>query len=382
MALALVSPAAEARRVWPLSEEGFKTARPTLGPAGRASESIAVWDEGDGQRVVSRVVDAEGRPVSAERELAAAVNGELVGGPVAAGTRAGYLVAWGRGLGAIDVAVLDRGGNPVGPVTTLPADARSLRMVYQPRSREYLVLWLDIDASGTDSTEAVFARRLNRRGELLGPAVMVSPRYPNIRSYAVEARRNRRGYLVAWNRDGSTDVAVEARALTGRGGPAGPVRAIAPGNARATVALAWSGRARTFVLATHDHRDDIQLYRVDPGGARRGRAHRVRPGPTVEQSPFVVVIAYERSSDTMLVVWQEGDEYGREPFHTADLQARRLEASSLETRGTPPVPWKRQSTFYDECCPALVAFRSGGYLVAWAGERGDGTGARIFAQGL
>lgn len=378
--LVLISPAAEARRVWPLSEEGFRTARPTLGPAGRAHEAIAAWDEGDGERVVSRVLGAGGRPLSAQRELAAAVDGESVGGPAAAGRRAGYLVAWGRGLGRIEAVVLDRGGEPAGPVRTIAENNRGyLRVVYQPRTHEYLVLWLEIEGSGLDSTEALFARRLDRRGEPLGPAVMVSPHYSNIRSYAVAARRDDTRYLVAWHRDdpAGADVGIEARALTDSGQPAGPVRAVAPGYGQASVALAWSGRDRRFLLATHDSR--VKLYRLKPGGTRQGRTHTVKPGPTVEQSPFVVGLAYERSSGTLLVVWEESDDLRRDPVA---FQARRVEAAGLETRGTPRVPWRSSSTFYDLCCSTVAAFRGRGYLVAWAGERGDGTGSRIFAQGL
>ena len=375
--LALFTPAADAQRVWPLSEEGYKTDSAALGSAGRAHESIAAWDEGQGERVVSRVVGPDGRPLSVERELAAAGEDERVGGPAAAGRRAGYLVAWGRSPGVIEAAAIERNGEPVGAVRTIAEDALSLRVVYQPRKREYLVVWLERDGESLDATEALFARRLDRSGEPLGPAVTVSPRHANVMSYAVAARPNRRGYLVAWNRSGPEGVAVEARALSGRAEPASPVRVIAPGYNQASVALAWSGRERTFVLATHDYR--VKLYRVDPDGTRRGRSHTVKPGPTVEQSPFVVVLAYERRSDTLLVVWQESDDLRRDP---GVLQARRVEAATFETRTTPRVPWRSSSTFYDLCCSAVVAFRGRGYLVAWAGERGDGTGSKIFAQGI
>ena len=260
--------------MWPLSEEGYKTASPALGRAGRAHEAIAAWDDGQGGRVVSRVVGADGRPLSPARELAAAGDGEQVLESAAAGTRRGYLVAWRRSPRAIEAAVLDRSGRQVGPVRTIAEDDRppqGPRVVYQPRTREYLVVWVDVDGSVLDPSEALFARRLDRRGEPLGPAVMVSPRYPNVMSYAVAARRDRRGYLVAWNRSDPEDVAVEARALSGRGVPVGPVRAIAPGYNQASVALAWSGRERRFVLATHDYR--VKLYRVDPGGASRTCAY-------------------------------------------------------------------------------------------------------------
>jgi hypothetical protein len=380
--LAVIIPAAEARRVWPLSEEGYRTASPALAAAGRADEAIAAWSEDEGSRVVARVLTTSGRPLSPERELAAAVDGESVGGAAAAGTRAGYLVAWGRGLGAIDVAALDRGGERVGPVRTIAEDNRFyLRVVYQPRTREYLVLWLEREGESLDATEALFARRLDRRGEPLAPAVMVSPRYSNIRSYAVEARRDRRGYLVAWHRDPPPGMGgIETQVLRSDGLPTGPVRAIGPGYGQASVELTWNGRQRTFVLATYDYR--VKLYRVNPDGSRRGRAHIVRPGPTVEEVPKAVVLAYERRSDTLLVIWVEGDEYGRPPFDTTDLQARRLDAARLKTLDSWQVPCCQPSTYPDVCCPAVVAFRGGGNLVAWAGERGDGTGSRIFAQGL
>jgi len=381
--LAFMSPMAEARRVWPLSEEGSRTGCPALGVGGRTHEAIAAWSEDEGSRVVARVLATSGRPLSPERELAAAVDGEGVGAAAAAGRRAGYLVAWARGLGAVDVAALDRGGERVGPVRTIAEDSRSyLRVVYQPRAREYLVVWMNDIGSGDHPSEAVFARRLDRSGEPLGPAVMVSPRHTDIASYAVAPRRDGRGYLVAWNRFGPDYVAVEARALTGRAVPAGPVQQTARVNARASVALAWNGREGTFMLATHNSRYDVKLYRVNPDGSRRGRVHTVKPGPTVEQEPGYIGLAYERRSDTLLVVWREADPDGWPPFTSSDLQARRLAAADLETRGSPPIPSRTPSTYPDEGCPAVVAFRGGGYLVAWAGERGVGSGSRIFAQAL
>lgn len=379
--LAFISPMAEARRMWPLSEKGQTPGFPSLGQAGRAQEAIAAWDEESGRRVVARVVGADGRPLSPERELAAAVDGESVGGAAATGTRAGYLVAWARGLGAIDVAALDRGGERVGPVRTIAEDNRFyLRVVYQPRTREYLVLWLEREGESLDATEALFARRLDRGGEPRGPAVLVSPRYSNIRSYTVEERRDGDGYLVAWHRDPPPGAGgIETQVLGSDGLPTGPVRAIGPGYGQASVELTWSGRERRFVLATYDYR--VKLYRVNPDGSRRGRAHIVRPGPTVEEVPKAVVLAYERRSDTLLVVWVEGDDYGRPPFDTTRLQARRLDAARLKTLGSPRVPW-RSSAFSDLRSAAVAALRGSGYLVAWAGEGSDGMGPRIFAQGV
>ena len=158
-----------------------------------------------------------------------------------------------------------RGGEQVGAVRTIVSDDQQLRpprVVYQPRAREYLVVWVDVDGESLDRTDTLFARRLDRSGEPLGPAVMVTPRHTDIASYAVAARPNRRGYLVAWNRTDPEGVGVETRALNGRAQPTGPVRAIASVLAKASVRLVWSGRERRFVFCRHLRRGLVQGPRL------------------------------------------------------------------------------------------------------------------------
>jgi hypothetical protein len=307
--------------------------------ATRARRYLAVWQrtgESHSQELFARVVTGSGVGVGAERQVT------FAGGPRMSGALAGD-----------------------------PA------LAYNPRSRQFLVVWRDRSATNFDV--AIYAQRLTIDGTPVGGPVMV-PRgpWPSLGQPAVAADPVTGNYLVAWTGGRSTayeNQRVFAQRLTfdagllGRGTQVSPRREIAflsPGG------VAFDPRRRSFVVVWRGlpvpgapaFAKSIELRRVQSRSDRMSRPVRIfrrtrEPEGGVSQPPVEPAIAVNARADRYFVVWG----------YASELWARLVRGHGPHGDGRPhQLSTTRAHNDLLTAAGPAVAFdrRHSDYLVVWS----------------
>jgi hypothetical protein len=258
-----------------------------------------------------------------------------------------------------------RAGNPIGSEFLIYDDtnvSESLPSIaYNGQSNEYLVVW-DVESSGTHE---VWGRRVSGTGALLGSAFRISPAGQGAKpDVAYSSAANE--YLVVWE----ANPHVYGQRITASGAHQGGAFIIGYGTSGTSVsdqpAVAYGSTADRYLIAWRygiDSTGDTGIWArsIQSDGSADGGTLLIRDlsNTLLPEQPD---LAYNRSRNEFLVVWQQTSGLG-----DRDIHGRRVAMTAPPSM--PATSFGIITSTGDETVAAVTAVpipRSAGqYLVTW-----------------
>lgn len=340
-----------AEAYWPLASpqelptQNTSTTRHQMAFNPRAEAYLALWEQTD----VDSAAQTGSQHLYAQR---IADDGSAIGTPIRVVPETAYqtspslalnsqsgeaMVAWGSSNGAdtgVFVRLLNGFGAPVGaPIRVGEAKGYDPRVVYNARSREYLVLWSDTRSSVTHCPlppHSLYAQRIGMDGRLLGKNFPIVPTYTGHWSYSVVHNAIDDQYMVVWATSSAPLIAMQRLDATGarlgevitvetESWPGRPLRPL----------VAHHGERNEFLVAWSDFRhgdEDVYAQRFDRAGTAIGQAFPIAVSPDEEWPERLI---HDPSSGAYLAVWRRGFQIptgGGESFGSSSLEARFVSA--------------------------------------------------------
>jgi len=270
---------------------------------------------------------------------------------------------------------------PVGApvvISSLPEDQREPAIAYNEQRQEYLVVWWN-DRPGFDD---IYAQRVDKDGQPVGPWFSVSAgqgaerRRPDV---AWNSRRNE--YLVVWyHNDG-----IHARRVAAVGGVLGSEVTVDQGTQELSnyPRVAYAYTSDKYVVVWQSWTTDGQVIQSSSVAARTLTTGGNLEGPmflvsqdTIGNARFGPRVAYNRSRNEHLVVWQQWDMF----TGNSRIFARRLLGSGgLMFPESILISAAQGNHISPDVAAMPTSPDAGFYLVTWE----DRTGAsQILAQRL
>jgi len=277
------------------------------------------------------------------------------------------------------------GGNVVGsPVNISQQTNTNIRpgqpsVAYNSVREEYLVVWYN-DRPGNDDIQA---RRIPRSGVPVEGPFWISSGPGAERSHPDVAYNSRRNeYLVVWEHNAGSGPEIHAVPVPATGGVDSTkevVIATTFTSAPYRPAVAYAYTSDKYLVVWYEEGagfSNILGQVLNSDGTLSGSNFVISqdPGGSERYNPDV---AYNRSRNEYLVVWQQKDP----TYGDYDIYARRVQGN-----GTPmyPAATTIRYTSKDQILPVVAAIPSqstgGQYLVAWEDHQSCGTVACIEAQ--
>ena len=204
------------------------------------------------------------------------------------------------------------GAQPVGGpvvISSLPEDQHEPAIAYNEQRQEYLVVWWN-DRPGNDD---VYAQRVDKEGQPIGPWFSVSAgqgaerRRPDV---AWNSQRNE--YLVVWYHSGQ----IHARRVPALGGVAGSEITVDQGTQELSdyPRVAYASTSNKYAVVWQSWTTDGIVILTSSVAARTLTTDGSLEGPmvfvsldAVGHARFGPRVAYNRSRNEHLVVWQQFD---------------------------------------------------------------------------
>jgi hypothetical protein len=239
-------------------------------------------------------------------------------------------------------------------------------VAYNTRDREYLVVWWN-DRPGLDD---VYGQRISADGALLSRwfAVFENPgpemRYPDV-TYNI----NRNEYLVVWEQDDGSRTNIHGRVLAADGKLRGNELTFGTGAAlrnRSRPAVAYASTSDRYLVVWQSQVQggvsrDIESQALLSSGLPAAGSILLAEG-TWQASHELPDVAYNRSRNEYLVVWQREDRTASD----YDIYGRRVTGQGAAMGAAPQIV---SADADDQTAPAVAAIptapNKGQYLVVW-----------------
>jgi hypothetical protein len=276
-------------------------------------------------------------------------------------------------------------GGPVGSGFLINAETDDQvfpAIAYNPERQEYLVVWNHDRPHPQD--DDIYAQRVAWNGRLVGPRFAVTGPGAQCRYPDVVYNPTQKQYLVVWEEYDGTRFRIQGQRLTDTGQLVTPRIPISDPDSQGCYrpAVAYALVADRYLVVWNTSQttgDGIEGQALSTTGALLGSNLVIAAGTEQLGYHYNPDVAYNRSRDEYLVVWQ------RESVspYAAAIYGRRVEGSGTPM-GTGGFPIYGQSDF--DALPAVAAIptelNQGRYLVVWE-HRASFTGnGRIYAQRL
>ena len=263
-------------------------------------------------------------------------------------------------------------GRPVGRTISIHTDTTDnanqvhSAVAYNSRDREYLVVWWN-DRPGLDD---IYGQRVAVGGALIGQwfAVFEKPgpemRYPDV---AYNVSRNE--YLVVWEQDDASRTNIHARTLSADGRLLGNELTLGTGAAlrnRTRPAVAYASTSDRYLVVWQSHvlggvAHDVESQALLSSGKPAGDSLVLAEG-TWQASHELPRVAYNRSRNEHLVVWQRDDRTANE----YDIFGQFVTGQGVKIGA---FPWVISADIGDQTSPDVAAIPTapdqGQYLVVW-----------------
>ncbi|MEX1311749.1 MAG: prealbumin-like fold domain-containing protein, partial [Candidatus Sulfomarinibacteraceae bacterium] len=292
-----------------------------------------------------------------------------------------YLVVWEHEYSATDHDIygwrLAADGGLVGPahVSTLSASELNPRVVHNPVTDEYLVVWQSWQGSHHD----VNARRMAADGTLLGAEVIIADGIFNQAAPAVAVDAATGTYLIVWEEEttpGNYDVLGRLMAADGSL-PGGVIAVSTWSNDQLRPDVAFNPAAGSFLVVWEDHHwgtgADPDIYGqlvAGNGGLLGGNIAISWDSPNDRLNPAVT---YLSATQEFLVVWEY--EYS---VSDHDVYRRRVAGDGQLVEDEKAV----SALGHNEARPQLAASGGLSFLTVWEDDRDNATSGIDIYGGL
>ena len=275
-------------------------------------------------------------------------------------------------LHAEELEVGSSAAQPVGGpvvISSLPEDQREPAVAYNEQRQEYLVVWWN-DRPGNDD---IYAQRVGQEGQPVGPWFSISAgqgverRRPDV---AWNSRRNE--YLVVWYHNDW----IHARRVPAVGGVLGSEITVDQGTQELSnyPRVAYAYTSDKYVVVWQSWTTDGQVILTSSVAARTLTTDGNLEGPvflvsqdTVGNARFGPRVAYNRSRNEHLVVWQQFDIYTGK----SRIFARRLLGSGgLMFPESIPISTAQGDHIFPDVAGMPTSPHEGFYLVTWEDQTG------------
>jgi hypothetical protein len=276
-----------------------------------------------------------------------------------------------------------KAGEPIGGsfnISNQTVYAIGPAVAYNPDREEYLVVWTN-DRPGNDDIQA---QRVSKAGRLVGPAFYISGGAGVERSHPDVTYNSQRGeYLVVWEHNPSAPE-IHARPVAGLGGVTGSEETIASAGPIAPYhpVVAYASTSDKYLVVWYEEGGGFthvwgQVLHSDGSLSGSDFVISKDPGTQPRINPDV---AYNRSRNEYLVVWQQLDPTSMNPDY--DIYGRRVQGN-----GTPLFPQSIEirRAGGDQSSPAVAGIPTepgqGQYLVVMEDWTDDIIGQRVKGDG-